>query len=100
VLPVFIEEKRKEYLEGLYKGYEDISKVLDALEEIKKKIESTQSNSQNQLPDDLAEKLAKYEQTISSINRKLIWLNSKTERRESSALKRRKRHLRLRRMRL
>lgn len=66
VLPIFVEDRRREYLKGLHKGYEDISRVLDALREIKDKVES--SNPQSE---DVEERLVRCEQAINVLSERM-----------------------------
>ena len=68
VLPVFVEERKREYLKGLHKGYEDISNVLNALKEIKDKIDI---NLQSETLADINERLTKCEYEIKRISRRM-----------------------------
>lgn len=72
VLPIFIEERRREYLRGLREGYEYASNVLDSLEKIKGEVE--RSNER------IVERLERYEQAINLLIEQIRRLRARNSR--------------------
>jgi len=71
-LPIFIEEGRREYLRGLREGYEDVSNVLDSLEEISGKVEHSNER--------IVERLEEYERAVNLLTEQIRRLRARNSR--------------------